>query len=219
MGDAGDGREETGFATWEKQSNSYALSSEGIAEQNQYLLDRYRQFRCAADAVTTALRKHREVTAVALIGSLAIAPWKEVPRFSPYRRAGIELWHECKDIDLAVWLSSLADLNGLRRSKDQTLRQLLDETGIGVASHQLDIFILEPGTDHYFGRLCGFNKCPKGKRDCLVPGCGASPFLKQHENFVWRPGAIAEDRMVALFRRDDGAHCLAADLALPWETY
>ena len=51
-------------------------------------------------------------------------------------------------------------------------------TGPSVASHQLDVFLIEPGSDRYLGRLCSFSACPKGKRDCLVPGCGAIPFNK-----------------------------------------
>ena len=50
-----------------------------------------------------------------------------------------------------------------------------------VAAHQVDVFVLEPGTDRCLGRLCGFNACPKGKRERLVPGCGGTPFLRQHE--------------------------------------
>ena len=37
---------------------------------------------------------------------------------------------------------------------------------------QHNVFVLEPGTDRYLGRLCIFGDCPKGKRECLVPGCG-----------------------------------------------
>ena len=96
----------------------------GIAKQNDYLLRRYRDFRLAADAVAEAWRNRPEVAAVALIGSVAAAPWKEVSRFPPYRRTGIALWHECKDVDLAVWLTHLQGLNNLRRAKDRALSEL-----------------------------------------------------------------------------------------------
>ena len=43
-----------------------------------------------------------EVHAVAVIGLVAKALWKEVPRFSDFRREGIEVWHECRDLDLAL---------------------------------------------------------------------------------------------------------------------
>ena len=121
--------------------------------------------------MTTAWQERPEVAAVALIGSLATAPWKEVPRFSTYRRARIALWHECKDVDLAVWLTDLSDLNGLRMTKDRALRQLFEETEIGVASHQLDAFIIDPGTNRYLGRLCRFNRWPKGKREIGRASC------------------------------------------------
>ena len=72
-------------------------------------------------------------------------------------------------------------------------------TGLGVASHQFDAFILDPGKSRYRGRFCRLNRCPKGKRECLVLGCGAAKFLQQHEDFQWRPDSLAEDRIVRLF--------------------
>jgi len=215
MDDAEDDWDETNLEEWESREEEQALSPAGIAEQNKFLLRQYRHFRSAADTVTMAWQERPEVAAVALIGSLARAPWKEVPRFSPYRRARIALWHECKDADLAVWLTDLSDLDGLRKAKDRALRQLFEVTGIGVAAHQLDIFILDPDTNRYLGRLCRFNRCPKGKQECLVPGCGAAKFLQQHEDFQWRPESLAENRMVRLFDRSSGPPARAADLPLP----
>ncbi len=190
-------------------------SRAGIEEQNRLLLDRYRQFRIAADAVAAVLRSHPHVLAVSLIGSVARDPWKEVPRFTPYRRARIELWHECKDLDLALWLSDLSDLNGLRRKSAAALRELMDRRRIGVGAHQVDVFILEPGTDRYLGRLCSFNTCPKGKRECLVPGCGETPFLRQHEEFEWWADTLAPAKAVRLFDRASGAVAEAGGLPLP----
>ena len=215
MGGPEDDWDEFDVSEWERQEEKRALSPAGIAEQNASLLRRYREFRAAADAVVAAWRDRPEVAAVALIGSLAVSPWKEVPRHSPYRRARIKLWHECKDVDLAVWLTVLGELDGLRKAKDRALRQLFEEAGIGVASHQLDVFILDPGTDRYLGRLCRFNRCPTGKRECLVPGCGATKFLQQHEDFHWRPESLAEDRIARLFDRAGGRIARAADLSLP----
>lgn len=76
---------------------------------------------------------------------------------------------------------------------------LLRETGIGVAHHQLDVFLLESGCDRYLGQLCTFRTCPKGKPECLVLGCGATPFLRQLENFVLAPDALAPGRTILLF--------------------
>jgi hypothetical protein len=169
---------------WSGREERRALTPAGIAEQNTLLLHRYREFRRAADAVVAAWRERAEVMAVALIGSVAVVPWKEVPRFAPYRRARIALWHECKDLDMAVWLLHLGDLDGLRRAKDRALREHREQDGAGVASHQVDVFVLEPGTERYLGRLCQFSRCPKGKLECLVPGCGSVAFLQQHEASV-----------------------------------
>ena len=53
-------------------------------------------FRRAADIVTDALMTFEEVEAIAVIGSVAKSLWKE--RFSEFRRAGIDVRHECKDL-------------------------------------------------------------------------------------------------------------------------
>lgn len=199
----------------QRRDDEHALTPAGIAEANGYHLKRYRDFRRAADAVAAAWRERPEVLAVSLIGSLAREPWKEVPRHSPYRRARIELWHEPADIDLAVWLSRLDDLNGLRRTKNRALSEVYEESRGGVASHQTDVFVIEPGADRYLGRLCEFNRCPKGKRECRAAGCGAPAHLQQHDGFAWRPESLTEDRTLRLFDRAAGQTRRAADLPLP----
>ncbi len=192
-----------------------ALSRQRIGRANRRLLQQYRDYRRAADAVTAAWRVHRQVAAVSLIGSTARDPWKEVPRFAPYRRAGIELWHECKDVDLALWLYDTIGLNALRRAKVAALRELFAREDIGVASHQVDIFVLKHDTDEYLGRLCDFNACPRGRPECLTPGCGRIGFLRQHDGFRWQADAISPQQAVRLFDRATGFHRLAADLPLP----
>ena len=201
--------------TWMCDEEERALTSAGIAEQNRALLRRYYEFRHAADAVAATWRGHPDVRMVALIGSLAREPYKEVPRFSPYRRARIALWHECKDVDLALWLDRLDGLDALRRAKNKALRDLFQQTGFSVADHQIDVFVLEPGSDRYLGRLCRLNQCPKGKRECAAPGCGAAPFLRQYEEFRWRPDSLAG--ALTLFGRASGSIARAADLPLPKE--
>ena len=185
-----------------------------IEEQNRFLIERQRQFRLAADVVTDAFMTFAEVEAVAVIGSVAKALWKEVPRFYEFRRAGIEVWHECKDLDLAVWLSSQHRLGELRRTRDLALRRAY-ETGAGpsVTSHQVEVFLIEPGTDHYLGRLCNFNACPKGKPQCLVPGCGAVPFNKRVKAFVPHVDLLAPARHAMLYERGKGR--LRSALELP----
>lgn len=193
----------------------HPLSERGIERRNEGLLRRYRDFRRGADAVTAAWRTHPEVIAVSLIGSVARAPWKEVPRFGPYRRARVALWHECKDVDLALWLDHLDSLNALRQAKARALRTPWDEAAIGIASHQVDVFILEPVADRYLGRLYDFNACPKGKAECRVPRCGDVALLRQHEGFRWRAESLAEGRRsVRLFERATGLQRRASGLPL-----
>jgi hypothetical protein len=184
-----------------------------IEEQNERMLARQREFRVAADVVTDAWMTFGEVRAVAVIGSVAKALWKEVPRFSEFRRAGIEVWHECGDLDLALWVDSQDRLGSLRRAAANALRAAFERgAGTSVVSQQLDVFMIEPGSDRYLGRLCSFNACPKGKRDCAVPGCGAIPFNKKVDGFEPHVDLLEPARHGMLFERGKGRLRLALDL-------
>lgn len=176
-----------------------------IAEEDAILLRRQAEFRLAADAVAGAFAAFPEVAAIALFGSVAQPLRREVPRFRQYRRAGIELWHECKDVDLAVWIDKIDNLEAVAKAERRAIRRFYEETGIGVAHHQVDTFLIEPGSNRYLGRLCWYNQCPKGKRDCLVPGCGQVKFLKQHEDFTLYVDALAEERIIRLYDRATGS--------------
>jgi hypothetical protein len=175
-----------------------------ITEQDCQMLDRQAQFRLAADAVTAALAGVPEVEAVALIGSVARPLWREIPRFQPFRDWDVPVWHECKDVDLAVWLDRLDRLQALTRARGVALHELFKEKQIGVAHHQVEIFILQGEANAYRGRLCSFSQCPKGKRECLVPGCGQDLFLQQHAGFTFWPDALAPDRILHLYDRQRG---------------
>lgn len=209
------GWHEDDLESFEAELERRELSVEGIAETNRHLVERQALFRRAADVATSALAGFDEVMAVALFGSVGVPLWKEVPRFRSYRRAGIALWHECADVDIAVWLSRLDRLREMRRRVSRALPAILEDTGQGVASHQLDIFVLEPGTDRYLGRMCQFKACPAGKAECLVSGCGATSFLQQHQGFVLQPDALGPTRAVKLFDRATGVSRRAADLLGP----
>lgn len=187
-----------------------------IEEQDRYLLNQQRQFRTAADIVTDAAMAFPEVKAVAVIGSVAKPLWKEVPRFREFRREGIEVWHECKDLDLAIWLDSQHRLGELRRARDLALRRAYEAgEGPGVAGHQVDVFLFEPGSDRYLGRLCKFNRCPKGKPDCAVAGCGAIPFNKRIEGFTPYADILAGVDRAMLYERGLGRLRSALDLPEP----
>jgi hypothetical protein len=184
-----------------------------IEEQNRQLVEHQRQFRMAADVVVDAWMAFPEVAAVAMIGSVAKPLWKEVPRFREFRRERIEVWHECRDLDLALWIDSQQRLGDLRRAAALALRDAFEAgTGVSVVSPQLDVFLIEPGSDRYLGRLCHFNQCPKGKPQCLVPGCGAIPFNKHVADFTAAADLLAPAAHAMLYRRGVGRLRSALDL-------
>jgi hypothetical protein len=154
--------------------------------------------------VARELAKLPQVQKVVLFGSVAMPLEKEIPQFRKYRREGVAVWHECEDVDLAVWLSDLDHLKSLQRARSHALNRLWEAEEIGVAHHQVDIFLMDG--DRYVGRLCHFGQCPKaGKIDCSVDGCGQKRFLRRHEDFVFRPDSLAPDKSVVLFDRSVGA--------------
>lgn len=185
-----------------------------IEQQNALMVRRQNEFRQAADIVADALGRFDEVDAIAVIGSVAKPLWKEVPRFREFHRAGVEVWHECGDLDLAVWITSLERLGELRRARDKALREAWSAgAGPSVTGHQVEVFLFEPQSNRHLGRLCNFNTCPKDKPDCAVPGCGTVPFRRIVAGFV--PGAdlLAPAVYAMLYRR--GQRRLASALDLP----
>lgn len=176
------------------------------------MLARQAAFRRAADAIATDFAKIPEVRAVTLFGSVARPLVREMPRFQPFRRLGIEILHECGDIDLAIWIDRLDNLAALNRARSRAVANLYRESGIGIAHHQADIFLFGEAWNDYLGRLCTYAQCPKGKVDCLTPGCGRELFLKQHQAFVLKRDALAGDRAVPLYERGRGLLRRASDL-------
>jgi len=174
-------------------------SRKEIEQENDYLQERQKNFILAAGYVSEEFRKIPGIQKIVLFGSCARPLWEEIPRFREYRRAGIELWHEVKDVDLAVWMDDLGQLKPLQKARSRAVNRLFQEKKIGVAHHQVEVFIMEPETDRYLGRLCEFGGCPKGKEKCLEPGCGAVPFLRLHRDFSFRPEALNPEKSQLLF--------------------
>jgi hypothetical protein len=115
-----------------------------------------------------------------------------------------------------VWIDSLDRLGDLRRAMGVALRTAGEAgTGPSTAEHQVDIFLIQPTSDRYLGRLCKFNTCPKGKPDCLVPGCGAIPFNKVFAEFSPRADLLASARQSMLYERNSGILMSALDLPGP----
>mgnify|MGYP005870273893 CR=1 FL=1 len=193
-------------------------SIDQMNQDNAFLLCTQQQFRRAADVVAEAWSAFPQVLSIAVIGSVAKPLWKEVPRFAPYRRRGIQLWHECKDLDLALWLDDMTDLGALRRAKVAALRAEHEkQRDFGTADHQVDVFLFEPRTDTYLGRLCNFNRCPKSRPECAAPGCGATPFMRQFPDFEVRADILANVEKATLYTRADGILRSAFSLPEPIE--
>ena len=178
---------------------------EWVEEQDGYARRRHAEFRRAAEAVATAFAEQPEVRAIWLFGSVALPPRSKVTR------RGWEMLHHCNDVDLAVWVERLDNLAGLNAARSAAVSRLFRETGVGVAHHQIDVLLFEPGSDRYLGRLCTFAACPKGKPECLTPGCGREPLLRQHIDCNLDPDALAEDRVVRLFNRPSQNGAVSGD--------
>jgi hypothetical protein len=174
-----------------------------IADENRAMLRRQEQFHLAAKHVARRLSRIPEVQKVVLFGSVAKPLEKGIPRFREFRQAGIAIYHECRDVDIAVWVSDLNGLKAIQRARSGALNDLLVEERIGVAHHQVDIFVMEPRTNRYLGRLCNFGSCPKRKDECRTSRCGEPKFLRQHEDFKFESDDLNEDTSVVLFRRHE----------------
>jgi hypothetical protein len=175
-------------------------------EDDQRNVERHRHFGEVAKWVAAAMAEIPSVQRVVLFGSAALPPTRGVPRWRRYRGLGLEIEHHCKDVDLAVWLDDLSCLRALQRARNVTANEYYRATSFGVAQHQIDVFVMEHGTDRYLGRLCDFNECPRdGKMECRVPGCGHPQHLRQHEDFTLKAEALAPENSVVLLDRDAAA--------------
>ena len=172
-------------------------------DQNAMMLRRQRNFRAAAEYVARELALLPEVVRVAVFGSVARPLKKEIPRFTKFRRNRVPMWHECNDVDLAVWTTGLSHLKNMQRARGRALNLLMAEKEIGVAHFNVDVHILEPGTDRYRGRLCDYGECPKARKEgCLVDGCGAQPFLRQFRDYTFDRFEFWDAPKEILFQRD-----------------
>jgi hypothetical protein len=70
-----------------------------VKEHNCAALRRQEGFRLAADYVARAFACIPAVRKIALFGSVAVPLTREAPRRRPLRRAGVQVLHECKDLD------------------------------------------------------------------------------------------------------------------------
>jgi hypothetical protein len=179
-------------------------SEEDIDQQNTRMLRRQCLYRWAAQSVAIAMSQLPEVQKVAAFGAVAQPLEMEVPRFREFRRYQVEVLHECSDLDLAVW-TNLPGLKELKRAMSSGLSVVQNTAWGGVAHHQVDVHILDAESGAYRGRLCTSGQCPKQRKiQCLVPGCGAEPFLQQFERYRFNSARFEGEPKVTLFDRASG---------------
>jgi len=126
------------------------------------------------------------------------------------RRARTAVWHQCKDVDLALWVSDFTRQCEIKRNVADTTNACqaiaAAENLPDIPHHAVDDSLPEPGTDRCRGNLCIFGQCPKkGKPECAVAGCGAQPFLRLYEDFRFDRTAPLRDPAVVLFDRAPAA--------------
>jgi predicted nucleotidyltransferase len=195
-------------------------SDREIEEQNRMIEKKRASLRRAGEVVAEEFGKLNFVHKVVLFGSVAKPPFKEVSRFRRFRAAGIKIWHESKDVDLAVWVSDLTQLRALNLARGRAVnRHQIEATKNlwpGIPHHQVDVLLLEQETNRYRGNLCTYGTCPKGKPECNEAGCGAQPFLRIYEGFRFDRMAAFGEHATVLFSRpcpdkvfsdDDDVHC------------
>ena len=180
-------------------------SEEDIDAENTRGLRRQCLYRWAAQSVAIAMGKLPEVRKVAAFGAVAQPLEMEVPRSREFRRYRIEVLHKCTDLDLAVWTANLPGLKELKRAMSSGLSVVENTAWGGVANHQVDVHIFDAESGAYRGRLCAFGQCPKPRKmQCLVPGCGAQPFLQQFERYRFNSAQFEGEPKVTLFDRASG---------------
>jgi hypothetical protein len=182
-------------------NDSRPPSKKAIAKENASMLLRQQNFKLAAEYVAVAFSHIDAVQRVVLFGSVAQPLVEEIPRFRRFRIHKVPILHECSDVDVAVWLNDLSCLKTLQKARGNAVNYLQALRNVGVAHHQVDVFVIDAVTGKYIGNLCLFGNCPKGKQDCYVAGCGEPAFLQVYEKFKLKKDALTAEKSVVLFDR------------------
>lgn len=186
----------------EKRERETPVSYGEIHEEDQRMLRRQAGFRNAARAVSGYLAEMPEVRQVRIFGSVALPLWKEVPRHSRFRHRNIRIYHECATIDLAVYVTSPANADRMRKICSLVVNDLTaQDIYLNIAHHTFSIHLIHQSDDRYLGMVCHFNKCPKHKWECRVPGCGANRFVQILPWFRLKPHRLNEYNSQILFKR------------------
>ncbi len=173
-----------------------------IYEEDQHMLKRQEDFRKAARLLTQKLSIMPEVTKVVLFGSTALPLWKEVPRFQRLRTRHIKIYHECANIDLAIWVTTTSRASDIRKLAPATVNDLLaNDRHLSVAQHHFSMHLIDQATGRYLGMVCHYNQCPKHKPACQVPGCGSQKFVQIIPGYQLKPARLKSHNSQTLFVR------------------
>ncbi len=162
-----------------------------IEQQDRAMLRRQEEFRKAARALAAKLALRPDVRKVVLFGSTALPLWKEVPRFFRLRTKSIKVYHECGNIDLAVWVTATSGAPEMRKACAAVVNELVEkEIHFSIASHYFCLHLVDAATGSYLGMVCHYNQCPKHKPACDAPGCGQQKFVQILPWFKFLPGRL-----------------------------
>jgi len=171
------------------------------SDEDKNALKQYQSFIAVAKELAERLITHSDIERIALFGSLARPPVLEPHPYSKrLRNRGIHIFHTPKDIDLAIWLSSLDNLGKIRKTMTQTISDLTKRTP-GLCDGSVEMFVFDHQSGQYLGRVCHFNQCPKGHSDCVDKDCGEPKYLKIMKGFVLSPDAVSRVNSQLLFER------------------
>ncbi|MFN0075021.1 MAG: hypothetical protein ACKVY0_00970 [Prosthecobacter sp.] len=199
--DEPDWYEEVGQRIEESEKNTPVSYGE-IYDEDRRMLRHQEDFRRAARLLSKNLEAMPEVTKVVLFGSTALPLWKEVPRFSRLRSRRIKIYHECSNIDLAIWVTTTARANDIRKLAPAVVNEQVDnDDHLSVAHHHYSMHLIDHRSANYLGMVCHYNQCPKRKEPCRVPGCGAQKFVRILPGFKLKPERLHSHNSQTLFVR------------------
>ena len=72
---------------------------------------------------------------------------------------------------------------------------------LDIAHHTFSIHLIDHADSRYLGMVCHFNKCPKHKFECRVPGCGRNRFVQILPWFRLKPQRLNAFNSQILFQR------------------
>lgn len=128
-------------------------------------------------------------------------PWKAIKE-----RGDLQERHVQVAIDLTVRVTSPSGADRMRKAGSRVVADLNGlDLHLNIAHHAFSIHLTDHASGRYLGMVCHFNQCPKHKRECLVPGCRAAPFVRILPRFQLKPHRLNESDSQVLFQRERGS--------------